>query len=321
MPNIPCLLIGFAREEELIRIFRQGVDAGIRKFYVSLDGPTTELIAKKQLKIIEELERSSTIAGVDVYVQTLEGNLGSGAAVISAINWLLNNEDSGIILEDDLEVDNEFFYYMKETLDYYKDDSRVLAISGFNPFQEHSKSNTNSLVSYPVSWGWATSKDKWEVMSDLLFSKPPIRSWRNPVLASYWHTGKSRALEGKIDAWDIPLAASMRFTKYVTILPPVNLVTNMGSDIFASHTQKMEWPLGIQRRSLPKDWKNQDVSSLIDLSKLFENQIYKIRFKNILSFPISKILDSRRFKVSRGPMLKLLSQHSSKKFSIKGQRK
>jgi hypothetical protein len=134
----------------------------------------------------------------------------------------------------------------------------------------------------------------------------------HPILSSYWHAGKSRSLSGKIDAWDIPLAASMRFQERFTVLSPVNLVTNVGSDNYSAHTKTMEWPLGIARSRLPKDWASRSVPELVDGTKFFENEIYKIRFRNILSKPAAMIFDSIRFRVQREPMQIKVDNHQSK---------
>lgn len=316
MNNLPCLFIGFARERGLINALQSAMKAGLKNFYVSLDGPTSNRIELIQSRIVTELTRVSEEHGVEIKVQILDENLGSGVAVISAIDWFMTHEEAGIVLEDDLEVGIDFFRFVTETLDFHWDDTDVLSISGFNPFASDKTKSKNLKVSYPVSWGWSTTRVKWNKSRQMLFDRVSTRSWKHPVLASYWKTGKSRSLSGKIDAWDVPLASSMRFAHFNTVLPPVNLVTNVGYDIDSSHTKKMDWPLGISKDKLPSGWKPTEISEMQDITDAFESKIYKIQIRHILSLPASKIFDYFRFKNHREAMLLKLNNHTKRQFTL-----
>lgn len=52
--------------------------------------------------------------------------------VYSAINWLFDNEDKGIIIEDDCVLRDSFYPFAEELLVRYKDDYRIGMIDAAN---------------------------------------------------------------------------------------------------------------------------------------------------------------------------------------------
>ena len=62
-------------------------------------------------------------------------NLGCKKAVSSAIEWFFEHEEEGIILEDDCVPDHSSFKFCNKLLKRYRDDRRIMAISGDN-FQQ-----------------------------------------------------------------------------------------------------------------------------------------------------------------------------------------
>lgn len=70
----------------------------------------------------------------DCEMKTLfqEGNLGRGKGVFTAISWLFENEERGIILEDDCVVNSSFFRFMEEMLERFKEDQRIGMVAGSN---------------------------------------------------------------------------------------------------------------------------------------------------------------------------------------------
>ena len=87
-------------------------------------------------------------------------NLGCKNSVIEAINWFFENEESGIILEEDCIPDISFFYYCAELLKKYKNHEKVIGcITGVN-FQNGRKVSDSSYYfsKYNHYCGWATWK-------------------------------------------------------------------------------------------------------------------------------------------------------------------
>ena len=70
-------------------------------------------------------------------------NLGCKHAVASGISWFFEHENEGIILEDDVVPDTSFFKFCDDLLKRYRNDDRIMAISG-NNFQFNKEANDYS---------------------------------------------------------------------------------------------------------------------------------------------------------------------------------
>lgn len=57
----------------------------------------------------------------------------------------------------------EFFWFCRELLEHYRDDTRIMTISGDN-FQFDRKRGDGSYYfsKYPQLWGWATWRRAWK---------------------------------------------------------------------------------------------------------------------------------------------------------------
>jgi hypothetical protein len=125
-------------------------------------------------------------------------------------------------------------------------------------------------------------------------------------LEAFWRIGKSRALAGKVEAWDIPLAAQMHNSNYITLIPGNNLVKNSGFDENATHTSRNVWPLNLEiSRNSNLNFQRIEVQDLINLNANFEREIFNIRLLSIVSYFSYRFLDLFRF---RQPYQSLLSR-------------
>ena len=52
----------------------------------------------------------------------------------------------------------------------------------------------------------------------------------------YWLEGARRAYQGYVDVWDTALVALINSGPFFTLLPPTNLISNIGNDSVATHT-------------------------------------------------------------------------------------
>ena len=103
-------------------------------------------------------------------------NLGCGKAVSEAITWFFDQEEEGIILEDDVLPHSDFFSYCEELLEKYRDTEQVGFISGRNNLYGDRVSDDSYFFS-PINhvWGWATWRRTWKLyqfdIRNLPFSK------------------------------------------------------------------------------------------------------------------------------------------------------
>jgi hypothetical protein len=162
--NTPVLFLIFNRPNTTEQVFEAIAKAKPRCLFVAADGPRTdkEGEAEKCQAVRDIIKRVDW----DCEVKTLfrEQNLGCKEAVSSAITWFFEQVEEGIILEDDCLPSDSFFSFCAELLEKYRDDKRIMMISGDN-FQDGIQRGDASYYfsSVPWIWGWATWRRAWRL--------------------------------------------------------------------------------------------------------------------------------------------------------------
>lgn len=81
----------------------------------------------------------------------------------SAIDWVFDNEEQAIILEEDCVPSLAFFDFCEQLLPKYKDDLRVWVISGNNFIEGFNPGGYDYVYSrYPFMYGWASWQSRWK---------------------------------------------------------------------------------------------------------------------------------------------------------------
>lgn len=311
--NYPALIVTFAREEGFQRLISIGIKSGIRRFYIAIDGPRTEEHRISQGKMHDHLAKLNKVSDLEFFVWQRTENLGAAAGVLTAVNWFFSRENAGIILEDDLVPSSDFFTFAAKALDFYENNPDVWVISGSRMLPSASDRTYSDWSRYPMIWGWATWGEKWQSMSSLVTTPDQlsVRNFFNARL-NFWHTGARRAQAGLVDAWDMPLAnAQFKNMKY-TVIPPVNLVTNIGYDMEATHTSGADYPLNHPVEILPDNFRllqNVSFENAHLYDRVLEDQLFQIKFHHAflgIYGPFLDLLKSR--KQCRGSLSKRMRQ-------------
>lgn len=147
--NKAVLFTIFKRYEVTERVFEAIRNVQPPRLYIAADGPRENVKDEKEkcLKTREIIKKIDW----DCEVKTLfrENNLGCAIAMSEAITWFFDNEEDGIILEDDCLPNESFFYYCEELLDYYKDNENIMSICGDHigkPYTEFSYYFSHFLI-------------------------------------------------------------------------------------------------------------------------------------------------------------------------------
>ena len=82
--------------------------------------------------------------------------------MLSALDWVFQNEDSVIVLEDDIIASPDFFVFVTMMLKKYKNDERVFMVTGMNYLYEYPNKFSYFFTTFASCWGWATWKRTWE---------------------------------------------------------------------------------------------------------------------------------------------------------------
>ncbi len=172
-------------------------------------------------------------------------NLGCKKRVSSGLDWVFGLVDRAIVLEDDVLPHPSFFRFCDELLERYAEDSRIGAIGGCN-FQGTAGRKTESYYfsRYIHVWGWASWARAWNVYDSTMSLWETVKDRgylhgliSNPHSLNYWYNIFQEAVEGRIDSWAYPWTFACWAHGMMSVIPSVNLVSNIGFGESATHTR------------------------------------------------------------------------------------
>lgn len=99
--------------------------------------------------------------GIGARVCERDVNLGIARSIVGAVNELINEYGSVIVLEDDLVVAPDFLHFMLEGLRRYANCPRVMQISGHLHTDVGRAPTSGLFLPLTTSWGWATWALAW----------------------------------------------------------------------------------------------------------------------------------------------------------------
>lgn len=256
MTSVPVLYIVFNRLDTVKRSFEAIRSAQPSRLYLAADGPRKN--REGEAERCEEV-RQWILSHIDwnceVHQRFQKENVGCGHHPADAITWLFENEECGIILEDDCVASASFFPFAAEMLEKYKDDDQVSIVCGSNfdlahRFQFEEADYFFSKISY--TWGWATWKRSWKdydfTMRDWgRINKSGLLRWLfdEPEYREYWRYIFDETLKSQpTDIWDYQFFFLCYRNRRLTIVPKVNLISNIGDGIDATHTTESNESLG-----------------------------------------------------------------------------
>jgi hypothetical protein len=173
-----------------------------------------------------------------------EANMGCKRRVSSGLDWVFEQVEKVIVIEDDCLPNQDFFSFCDTLLTRYEADSRVWVITG-NNFQNGKKRGDAAYYfsKFNHCWGWATWRRAWQhYRVDIPFwpgwkdTVDWVKKLPDPVERKIWSDLLDRVQRGEIDTWDYQWTATVWYHGGLTATPQVNLVTNIGFGPEATHT-------------------------------------------------------------------------------------
>ena len=241
------LLLIFNRPDATASVMETLRSARPPRLYVAADGPR-----RSRDTDAERCDRAREVAlSVDwpCTVETLfrDENLGCRRAVSEALSWFFAREEQGIVLEDDIIADDTFFTWCEEMLERYRDDERVMLISGYQP-QRNSRSGDHAFFSrYGTIWGWASWARAWwhyDRSLALVDDRKRARRALYGALGSRIQAADKlflsrQAHRGSVDSWAYSWAFARTVNSGLALMPPRSLTTNIGFEMEATHTRSL----------------------------------------------------------------------------------
>lgn len=249
--DIPILFVIFRRKDVTMRTFAAIKAAQPAKLYIACDGAREAVSGEQELV---EATRQAVENAIDwpceVHRRYQDHNQGCAKAVSSAISWMFETEEMGIILEDDCVAKPSFFKFVREMLHRYKDDQRIGMVAGTNLVSSKvTMPDSYCFSKYKACWGWATWKRAW---SNLQLDMP----WRDSdyyqsVIANngfrakdknYWKYRLNLIDANYVSSWDWPWYFCLAAQNQLCIFPSKDLIVNIGFDAEATHTSFFNLP-------------------------------------------------------------------------------
>lgn len=251
--KLPVLLIVFNRLDTTQKVFKAIQKYQPTTLYVSSDGPRINYSDEKQHC---DKVRTWILDNIDwnCEVKTLfqEKNLGCGLGPSTAISWFFEQEDEGIILEDDCIPHSDFFQLCEELLPYYRNSDQISIISGCNfDLQNSYKTNDSYFYSvFPYTWGWATWRKNWKDFEYTLseWTKLDQKKFLKNIFTEkeYYLNWKERfdylCYNNIKDIWDYQFFFQCFKKQQMSIVPNVNMISNIGFGENATHTRSENNP-------------------------------------------------------------------------------
>ena len=238
--KLPILVLSFNRPDLLQICIENLISLGQNNLYVSIDGPRNSLDFQKQAAMLEFL---STInpKSTKIKIKTRPENLGCKLGVVSGIDWFFSNVTEGAILEDDCIPDGTYFEFLDKYAVELQRGYDIGMITAHNPYKQ-TQSSVPFVSRYSFITGWYTTRRIWEEVRSGIFllDSPVRRNNRNTTQTIsemiFWWSAATRAKLGFYDTWDSSFSLQMWKKGYKCLVPPQNLISNIGFGPNATHT-------------------------------------------------------------------------------------
>lgn len=245
----PVAIIIFNRPQTTQRVFEVLRTVKPPKLFVIADGPRNERPGEVEQCAAARAVFAQIDWDCEVQRDYAEANLGCGWRPASGISWVFDQVPEAIILEDDCVPHPSFFHFCEELLTKYRDDERVMHIGGTNFLFDSTRTETSYYFSrFNFCWGWATWRRAWRyfdydlrawpevakrgVLKDLLTEPSARRFWTELYDEVY--------TSAKTHIWDYQWMLACWLQGGLSIVPNINLVSNVGFSVDATHTRALD---------------------------------------------------------------------------------
>lgn len=255
MVETPVLYITFARPEYASQSFAAIKAAKPAKLYFYSN--------KARSDRPEEVERNDEVRGYinqidwecEVKTWFREDYVDVFTSLWGAIDWVFDNEEKAIVIEEDVVASLAFFDYVEKIIDKYKDNKKVWIISGNNSTPQY---NPPKLSYFPSRWaniyGWASWRSRWNLLDrkmtywEAYKNTKEYENYYCDRFSSWFFKIKGNNLfkniQGYYNPWDMIFNNNMRKNYGYCLMPNANLCQDIGA-IGANHSVKKINPLSI----------------------------------------------------------------------------
>jgi hypothetical protein len=227
------------------------------------DGPRAEKVGDEVLvnqtrEICNQRHWSFPIS-----LNAAEHNMGLRNRILTGLDWVFENHQAAIILEDDCAPDPTFFPFIEDALDFHRGSKNIGIVSGNN----FCGRKWETPYSYGFSttariWGWGTWRHVWQQFSqqeELRFSwsADEQQSIASLIAGRARRQAMKKMLRagGSLDACSLAFSVFLLRNGFLNVVPRVNLVENIGFGERSTHTkfESFTSQIAAQQLSVPLD--------------------------------------------------------------------
>lgn len=236
MNYAPIVVFGFNRLDALrntIASLLLNEEAKSSDLFVFVDGPREGKEGeKKKVKDVREYVKSIT-GFKSLHYTFSEKNKGLADSIIGGVSEVINQYGRVIVLEDDLVLMPNFLNFLNQGLDIFENNQKVMSVCG------HS-CKVKAPTDYPYdayfftrssSWGWATWKDRWNLVDWELNDWDSVVATRKAFIKSQGSDVFKMLRDcklGKNHSWAIRFCYAQFVQNRLSVIPNKSLVDNEG---------------------------------------------------------------------------------------------
>jgi hypothetical protein len=243
----PVCLFVYNRLSETIKTLEElknNVGATDTDLFIFSDAAKNENSLREVNEVRQYINNISGFRNITIVER--EENFGLAKSIITGVSFVFKKYEKVIVLEDDLITSRNFLTYMNQALSFYESSSKVWSISGFSfPITyPHNYEFDNAFGVRASSWGWATWKDRWDLVDWDVSDYAEFKS--DKLAKTSFNAGGSDLckmlddqMTGRINSWAIRFCYSQFRHQCYDVFPCVSKIQNIGFSGNASHTKGM----------------------------------------------------------------------------------
>ncbi|MEP0911418.1 glycosyltransferase family 2 protein [Leptolyngbya sp. GB1-A1] len=309
--STPIGFLIFNRPDLTKQVFAAIAKAKPKQLFIIADGPRLDRPGEAEKceetrKIVEKIDWDC-----DVLTNFSDINLGCGRREASGFDWVFSQVEEAIFLEDDTLPTPSFFSFCEVMLEHYRDDERVMHISGDNSYNQNRTEHSYYFSKYIHSWGWASWRRAWKHYDYAMKTWPQFKQGKflqyicdDSYELQYWTELFDQMYEDPqvIDTWDFQWLYACWSQGGLAIEPNRNMISNLGFNrLDAAHTSGDD-----PRANLPTD----DIWGIT-------HPPFLVRHREADQYSFDKIFGGKEMKEQDKPLVKFRRHLSSLKQKVK----
>lgn len=211
------------------------------------DGPKDEAGKKPIQDVRDYIDKLEGFKSVIKHYR--EHNLSTGPNFKTGLNFLSENYERFIIVEDDLIVSPNYLKFLIDALEFYKKDKSVFCVTAYVfPIKKEPDYPYDTIVYKRFcSYGWGGWSDRFpniiwdhQELENLMKTSPGFKRRLNAEGADLIRMFRKQ-INGKISTWDIQMQTHVAENRLKVIYPTFSKVSNIGFDEESTNTSGVNY--------------------------------------------------------------------------------